>query len=243
MPKFFFEPDALRGDEITFSPEDSSHLARVLRVRPGEQLLACDGLGNDYRCIVRSVSASAVCAGVTERFTSQSESSVRTVLYQCVAKGDKMDTIIQKAVELGVSAVVPVLSQFCVVKLNAKEAAAKQARWQSIARQAAIQSERGMVPPVSLPVSLPQALAQMQECELSLMLYERETQTHFCDQFGENTRSIAFLIGPEGGFAEQEVQAGRSAGVIPVLFGRRILRTETIACCVLTVIQQRTGNL
>lgn len=243
VPKFFFDPDTLRAGEVTFSPADSAHLARVLRVRPGEQLLACDGQGNDYRCVVQTVSQEAVCARATDCFASQSESTVRTVLYQCVAKGDKMDSIVQKAVELGVSAVVPVLSQFCVVKLGPKEAAAKQARWQLIARQAAIQSERSVVPLISLPISLTQALAQMRECELALMLYGRETQVHFCDQIGANTRSVAFLIGPEGGFSEQEVQAARAAGVIPVLFGQRILRTETISCCVLAIIQERTGNL
>lgn len=239
MPRFFTQDIA--GDTARITGADAAHIARVLRMCPGEGLTVCDMAGTDAACEIVSVSPAEVLLRVCARTPTASEPSVHVTLYQCLPKADKMDLIVQKSVELGVRRIVPVLSERCVSRPDAQALSRKRERLQKIAFEAAKQSGRGLLPEVMPAVSLPQAVGKLAEMERGVLFYEKGGDAH--RGVWEGAGEIGICIGPEGGFADGEVALARTRGVRVCTLGPRILRTETAPLCVLSIIMYATGNL
>lgn len=248
MYHFFVEPSQVHSEEIEILGGDVNHISHVLRMKAGEEIVVSDGYGNEYGCRLCRFTDTAVYAAILEKRRVASELSSPITLFQCLPKGDKMELIVQKAVELGVSRIVPVASKRCVVKLDAKREANKRKRWQAVAESAAKQSGRAMIPTVQSAVGFSEALLQAKEQDVCLIPYEcaGELLEDGQDSAIERTRkilshiekgqSIGVFIGPEGGFEKEEVEAARKMGAQPVSLGRRILRTETAGLCILSVL-------
>lgn len=228
MPRFFAEPENINGNIITLYSDDAAHISRVLRGKAGDILTVCDGKGNDYTAEITSVSDKSVTLEIKETFVTKSEPSVRITLYQGLPKGDKIETIIQKCVELGVCGIVPVNTERCIVKIDKNKENKKMERWRKIAESAAKQSGRGIIPSVGQVVSFENALKEASSMDGAVIPYELEEKNglkSFLDGFkGE---SLAVFIGPEGGFSIDEIEKAVKSGVVPVTLGKRILRTET----------------
>lgn len=238
MPRFFHEVPS--GDSLVINGPDAQHIRRALRMQPGEHLTVCDGQGTDYACQITAFEGEGVRLSVLSQAPSSTEPSLAVTLYQGLPKGDKMDWILQKAVELGVTAVVPLATSRSVIRLDGKEEK-KRERWQRIAAEAAGQCGRGIVPRVESPLSFAQALPLLRK-DKTICFYEGGGQplSRLVDA-GEARLSI--VIGPEGGFAEEEIAALRSAGAAVATLGPRILRCETAPLAALTLLMHLTGNL
>lgn len=242
MSRFFVAPQDINGDFVRLGEGDSVHASRVLRMRPGDALTVCDGAGRDYECVVESLGPQ-VAARIISGSPCPAEPGVGVTVYQCLPKGDKMDTVIQKSVELGAAAVVPVMSKNCVVRLSPSDAAKKTARWQKIAKAAAEQSGRGIIPQVAEPVSFGDAVSMMEKAPRRLIFYENEKHMHLTSLLDGDVSSLSFIVGPEGGFDRSEIDFAIGRGLTSVSLGRRILRTESVALCVLSCVMFATGNL
>ena len=227
------------GDEnITIEGSDVNHIKNVLRMREGDTLLVSEN-GTSHLCEITSLSGDAAVVKITEEDYQNTELPVKIYLFQGLPKSDKMELIIQKAVELGVYEVVPVVTKRAVVKLDAKKEASKLKRWQAIAEGAAKQSGRMMVPKISEVKTFGEALQMAQELDVNIIPYE-------CARGMEGTRetfsgikpgmSVGIFIGPEGGFEESEVEKAQAFDVKPVTLGKRILRTETAGLTTLSIL-------
>ncbi|MCD8241246.1 MAG: 16S rRNA (uracil(1498)-N(3))-methyltransferase [Lachnospiraceae bacterium] len=240
MYHFFVEPAQVHEDYVEILGGDVNHMKNVLRMKAGEEIVVNDGLGAEYHCRVTSYTKEAARAAIIERLASNVELASNVVLYQCLPKGDKMELIIQKAVELEVTAIVPVSSARCVVKLDEAKARKKQERWQEIARSTAKQSGRSRIPRVEAVQSFSETLRRASELDVRLIPYEKEIssmeRTRGILSGIQRGQSVGVFIGPEGGFESEEVRAAMEAGVRPITLGRRILRTETAAISILSVL-------
>lgn len=239
MPKFFATKERIKDNEIILDEESSKHLIKVLRYKVGDKIDVCDGENTDYHCVIAS-SDNEIKLNIESSEKSKSEFPFEVILYQGIAKGEKMDNIIQKATELGVTKIVPVSTKNTVVKLDGKEDK-KIARWQKISLEAAKQSERGMIPTVESPMSFKEAIKKASE-SCSMICYGREdnyTLKNFFEdnKVGETTTSISFFIGPEGGFDPKEIEDAKALGIEPISLGDRILRTETASIAFLSMLQ------
>lgn len=242
MYHFFVEPEQIFKEYTEILGGDVNHIKNVLRMNIGEKISVSDGLGMEYLCEITQLDAQVVRAKILEKQKVNSELSSSLVLYQGLPKGDKMELIIQKAVELGVSRVVPVSFKRCVVKLDAKKAQAKQKRWQAIAESAAKQSGRQVIPIVDRVMTPKEALEDAKSLDIKLIPYEcardmKDTR-QILDEI-QRGQSVGIFIGPEGGFELSEVETAMEAGIRPITLGKRILRTETAALCVLSVLMFR----
>ena len=235
MRRFFAETTS---DNVIISGSDAHHITDVLRLRENDEILVCGGDGFD--CITRltSLSKDEVLGTVIERKPSLAEPPVKVRLFQGLPKGDKLEYIIQKTVEIGVTEIVPVESKRCIVKIPANKAGAKTERWNKIAEAAAKQSGRGLIPVVAMPVSFREAVKAFTDCDLAIVCYELESELSLKQVLSENmqVKTINVFIGPEGGIDDDEIAALKSAGAKAVTLGRRILRTETAPLTVLSNI-------
>lgn len=232
MSRFFLtDEDRIDGNKIILKGENFHHLARVLRARVGEDVEVCDGKGTDYFCKAESFDKESAILSVTKSAQSSAEEGPFITLYQCIAKGDKMEQIITRCTEMGVSRFVPVLSKFCVAR---PEGDKKIARWQKIALAAAKQSGRGLVPQIAPIISINEAIEQMAEAPLSFVCYEKETKKTAAEL--PLAKEISFLIGSEGGFSTEECALWESRGITSISLGKRILRTENAAAYILPVL-------
>lgn len=236
MPRFF-EP--VTGDTVQLSGETAAHITKSLRMQPGEQLTVCDN-GFDYICEILST-GDPVCCRVLSSAPNASEPDLSVTLYQCIPKGDKLELVIQKAVELGVSEIVPVLSERCVSRPDSRASGKKNIRYNKIALEACKQSGRGRVVRVQPMLSFSDAVKQIADYELKLFFYEGGGTP--LSKVIHPAHSCCLFIGPEGGFSPGEVQTAQNAGAIPVTLGRRILRTETAPLAALCGVMLLTGNL
>ncbi|MCX7710420.1 MAG: 16S rRNA (uracil(1498)-N(3))-methyltransferase [Clostridia bacterium] len=245
MPRFFVDKSNVRGDTIFITGEDVGHIKKVLRLRPGENIIICDGNGTDYLSEIQSIEQDKVIAGINAVEKNLSEPPIDIVLFQGLPKSDKMDFIIQKSVELGVNSIVPVSTERTVVKIDTKkDADHKVVRWQRIALEAAKQCNRGIVPKIEAPVTFEQALNAIKNFDISLIPYEKENQNKLNNTLQkQNLKRIAVFIGPEGGFSEKEIQRSKESGTIPVTLGPRILRTETAGIMVLSILMYALGDV
>ena len=233
MRRFFC--DNLTGTTATISGDDAHHIARVLRMKPGDALSLCDGAGGEYEAVITSINPDAVVCALGERRISTVESPVSITLFQCLPKTGKMETIVQKCTELGVFAVVPVVSARCVVIPN-KDFEKKRERYNRVALEAAKQSRRAVVPQVQSLVELKKV--DPRQFDLFLIAYEDESARTLKTALREagSVSSIALLIGPEGGLEPDEVRRLTANGAISVSLGKRILRTETAGMAMLAQI-------
>lgn len=239
MYHFFVMQDQIEGEWITVTGPDVNHIKNVLRMRPGEQVLISSREARDYLCEAEEITSEQVRFHILEEKAESTELPAQIYLYQGLPKGDKMELIIQKAVELGAYRVVPTSVRRTVVKLDAKKEEARVKRWNAIAESAAKQSKRSLIPEVSRILSFQEALEEVKDFDLKLIPYE-------CADGMERTRElletaaagmkIAVFIGPEGGFEEEEITLAKEYGVEPVTLGKRILRTETAGLCVLSAL-------
>lgn len=245
MPRFFTQDITEMGGCIT--GEDAKHISKVLRMKVGDELTVCDTKGRDYDCMIEEIGAGEVRLKVLSVAPSQSEPDVRVHLYQAMPKADKMETIIQKAVELGAASITPVMTRRCVSRPDAKSMDKKLVRYNRIALEAAKQCGRGVVPPVLPLLELPQALEQMQRTGCPILFYENATapakQVIAKARESGKELEIAVLIGAEGGFDEDEVALAREHGCHILSLGKRILRCETAPLAALTILMYETGNM
>lgn len=238
MPRFFLEH--IDGDTVTIHGNDGRHIRRSLRMRAGDALTVTDGK-QEYDCEILSFSDNDdVTLQVVETHPILSEPTVNVTLYQALPKGDKMEWIIQKAVELGVTTVVPVASARSIVKLDAAGAAKKRERWQKIAAEAAGQSGRGIIPTVELPISFTAAAKRMAE-ENTIVFYEGGGQP-LAALISPATTQVSIFIGPEGGIAPEELSALLDGGAHAATLGKRILRCETAPIAALSIVMALSGN-
>lgn len=246
MSRFFIDKDSISDEHIIITGEDVQHIRKVLRMRPGEKLIACDMNGTDFECEIESINEKNVEARILQRRESDTEAPVKVTLFQGVPKSDKMELIIQKCVELGVYSIVPVKTERTVVKFeNSKDEEKKQQRWQKIAVEAAKQCNRGRLPEVSKPVAFNEALMAAKGYDLVLVPYENEEQLGLKKVLKSNgdVKSIAVFIGPEGGFTEEEIAKSLDFGYLSVSLGKRILRTETAGLTVLSILMYELGDV
>lgn len=242
MFQFFVEPHQINIDDksVIIVGSDVNHIKNVLRMRIGEEIAVSNGVdGKEYRCGIASLEED--CVRCELRFIKEDavELPSKVYLFQGLPKADKMELIIQKAVELGVYQVIPVSMKRCVVKLDDKKAGAKIARWQGIAEAAAKQSKRGSIPQVRDVMSFKNAVRLAADMDVRLIPYELAEGMEKTKELIEKLQpgqSIAVFIGPEGGFEEAEIQEALAAGIEPITLGRRILRTETAGFTVLSWI-------
>lgn len=239
MYRFFVEEDQIGQREIVIAGGDVNHIRNVLRMKPGEQVTVSDGKGRDYDCRVREIYSDKVIADILEEKEAEGELPARIYLFQGLPKGDKMELIIQKAVELGAYQVIPVAARRAVVKLDKKKEEAKVRRWNGIAQSAAKQSGRGMIPQVTAVMSFKEALDYAAGFGVKIIPFEHARGMEKAREQMERIRpgtEVGVFIGPEGGFEDEEISLAESEGVVPISLGRRILRTETAGLMVLSVM-------
>lgn len=239
MPRFFVPP--FQGNTAVIRGQDAHHIARVLRMQVGDTLTLCDAHGTDYACEITELSDGEISLHVCDRVSSSTEPTTAVTLYQGLPKSEKMEWIIQKCVEIGVTRIVPVAMSRCVVKLGGADSEKKRSRWQKIATGAAEQSGRGIIPEIAAPLSFDAMLAALKE-EYAITFYEGGGVA-LSTLVGENTRRVSIVIGPEGGFSLEEIEKLRQNGAHIATLGKRILRCETAPLVALSVIMQLTGNL
>ena len=240
MYLFFVEPSQIQGNQIVITGGYVNHIRNVLRMKPGDEIAVKNGCDDkEYRCGIEEIKKDQIICRL--RFIREEglELPSRIYLFQGLPKGDKMELIIQKAVELGVYEIIPVASKRTVVKLDEKKAESKIARWQKIAEAAAKQSGRGVIPQVRNVMNFQEAVRYSKSAQVRMIPYELArdmTKTREVLERIKPGRDAAVFIGPEGGFDEEEVRTAKEEGVIPVTLGRRILRTETAGMAVLSII-------
>lgn len=239
MQHFFVTPDQVKENEIWIEGTDVNHIKNVLRMKQGEKLEISDGNNRKYLCSVAEFSADTVRAEIVEEYDLDTELPSRIYLFQGLPKSDKMDLIVQKAVELGAYEIIPVEMKRSVVKLDEKKAAKKVQRWNEIARSAAKQAGRGIVPEVSAVMKYKDALAFAAQLDICIIPYELASKMETTKQVIDRLKpgqSVGIFIGPEGGFETEEIELGRESGAETVTLGRRILRTETAGLAVLSIL-------
>lgn len=238
MYQFFVDSSQIQDKRVIITGGDVNHIKNVLRLKIGEEIAVKNGVdGKEYRCGIEEFTKDSVIC--TLRFIREEgvELPSKIYLFQGIPKADKMELIIQKAVELGVFEIIPVAVKRCVVKLDEKKAAAKVTRWQGIAEAAAKQCKRGIVPLVTEPMSMKEAVAYASNMDVKFIPYELAEDMGHTKKIIEAVQpgeSVAVFIGPEGGFEESEVAEALAAQIVPVTLGKRILRTETAGLTVLS---------
>lgn len=239
MQKLFVEN--ISDEKIILDGESARHIAKSLRMRVGDVICVTDGSGEDYGCQIEEITKDEVVLKVCYKQACESEPTCKVTIYQGVPKSTKLEDIIQKCVELGVTEIVPTLTKRCVSRPDDKSAGKKNQRYQKIALEAAQQSGRGIVPKIENMKTLKQALAE-DESEVKIVFFEGGGKK-LTDIIDKNTKSVSIFIGPEGGFEEAEVEQIESAGGVRATLGKRILRTQTAPVAGLTAIMLLTGNL
>ena len=239
MYQFFVEDAQVGEHTVTIEGSDVNHIKNVLRMKRGERVRISSTSGKNYFGEIAEFSSDMVLVVITQECAPDTELPSRIYLFQGLPKSDKMELIIQKAVELGACEIIPVAMKNCVVKLDEKKAAAKTARWQEIAKSAAKQSKRSVIPTVGRPVSYQEALAAAAELDVALIPYENErgmAATREAIEAIVPGQSIGILIGPEGGFSDGEIALARERDMQLISLGGRILRTETAGLATLSVL-------
>lgn len=241
MYRFFIDSEQLNNDIVYLSGEDYNHIHNVLRMKQGEEVLLCDGGDKEYLCTISAydMETERVLLDITDVFGNARELPSQITLFQGYPKGDKIETIIQKAVELGVYEIVPVMMKRCVVKLDDKKAHKKVERFNAISLSAAKQSKRGIVPEVKDVMTMKQALEYATDMDLILLPYENAEGMEYSKQVLANIQPgqrIGIFIGPEGGFEPREVDQIEQLGGKTISLGHRILRTETAGMTILSLL-------
>lgn len=240
MPRFF--TNEIDENNITLMGSDAVHVGRSLRMKPGEPLTVCCG-GIDYNCEISEITSDTVYLSLKEKVVCAAEPNIEVTLFQAVPKMDKLEYIIQKSVELGVSRIVPMLTRRCVSRPDERDFAKKLARLNKIAAEAAKQSGRGIIPQVTPIVSYKKALEMMKELDRNVLLYEEEGGVSFGEVDLTGAKTVGLVIGSEGGFDREEAEACTAVGAAQVWLGKRILRCETAPITALSILMFLTNNM
>ena len=242
MPRFFVSKENINEEEriISILGEDAFHIARSLRMAVGDSLTVCDGEGRDYDCTLTKIRDSEVNCEILNVIDCPAEPPYKATVYQALVKGERLDVAIQKSVEFGASAIVPFESSRCIVRMKGEKEGSKSQRRRRIAAEAAKQCGRGIVPEVTEPVSFSDMLAEAAKFDLAIFCYEKEGErmlgTTLESLRAEPPKSVAIVVGPEGGFSPEEAERAEEAGLSLLGLGKRILRTESAAAFVLACL-------
>lgn len=245
MPKFFVLPENITENSLVIDNEDVNHITRVLRLKEGDQIEVCDGHGYDYRAQITKIEKQQVFCNLLSKVSATTEPELKVTLFQALPKASKMEYIIQKTTELGISKIVPCNLSRCVARLDEKSASKKIERWQKIAEAAAKQCGRGKIPEIASLMEFKDAVAQMKQADLYFTPYECEEQNCLKPvlQSVKEPGTVSFMIGPEGGFDPAEINLIQENEILPVTLGKRILRTETAGEAVLAMIMYEIGDI
>ena len=238
MPRFFVPSKGFEGENVTVLGDDAFHMARSLRMAVGDTVTICDMHGKEHLCRLESLRDDVCHLTILSSKASETEPPVEITLYMGYPKGDKLELVIQKAVELGAASIVPFLSERCVKQPRADREEKQNARQRRIAEEAAKQCGRGRIPSVGMPISFSEVLNSISAYDLALFCYEGDGTTSLKQvlRAHSNAKRIAVIIGAEGGFSLAEAEAAIQAGCESVGLGKRILRCETAPLCVLSDI-------
>ena len=247
MRRFFVAPEAVQDDIVQFDAELARHMGKVLRLTAGEQVTVSTGDGTAYLVELTEFQKDAVTGRILERMENLQETAIEVVLFQGMPKGDKLELIIQKCTELGVSAVVPVETSRSVVHLDSGKAAKKLERWQKIAQEASQQSKRVQVPTVGPYYNWKQFLQHLSEQNGLTIVFWEDEQTQSLKAFlrsqAKKPQRINLVVGPEGGLSEEEVEQLRALGAVSASLGKRILRTETAGMAGISMVMYEFDEL
>lgn len=244
MNRFIVSLSDIQASQITIRDREAYHLKKVLRLAPGDKIQVADGQGNEYLAAIIKLEDSVICQ-IIEKIESVPEPEFKVALWQGIPKGEKMDFIIQKCTELGISRINPLYTKYTVVRLEPKKQKNREERWQRIAFEAAKQCGRAVVPSIGSILNWQDVLAAPKQDGLFLLFAETQKKPGLKQTLENNSgfKEIHLLVGPEGGFAEQEINTAQSSGWYPVSLGRRILRTETAGMAGLTMVLYQYGQL
>lgn len=244
MARFFVTEHAVSEGKITITGPDVKHISRVLRLEPGDALQVVVKEGAEYEAVITEITGQAVFCQVTSEKKDSTEPPIGVTLYQGLPKGDKMELIIQKGTEVGISRIVPVFCERTVVKLDDKKARDRQVRWQRIAEEAAKQCGRINIPKIELPVKFSSAVSETKESTFSIMPWEEYKSAGLKSTLEKASQThIEIFIGPEGGFSKSEAELAQSKGIHLVSLGPRIMRTETAGIVTAALVLYELGDL
>lgn len=257
MQRYFVPADQFDEQEVRITGEDARHISRVMRSRVGDQVIACNGQSLDVLVEITELAEGVVTASIVETLEQHGEPNLFVTIAQSLPKADKMESVIQKCTEIGASSFLPFLSERTVVQYDERKEVKRIQRWSKIAKEAAEQSHRSRIPLVESPVSWKQLLKQFADYDLICFCYEKEDGHQLRDVVQPFAQSLTadhhhasnqvtrvmIVVGPEGGFSEQEVAAAEASGAVATGLGRRILRTETAAMIALACIMYETGEM
>ncbi len=242
MQRFFFDDEKITDNKFTVTGDKHNHIVKVLRMSVGEYAVFCDGQGIDFECQLLSCDKQIAIFEVIKSYPNQTEPQIKITVFQCLPKGEKMDEMVKRSVQFGVYSIVPVLSKRCVSRPDSKTMQKKVDRLNKIALSSAMQSMRGIIPRVESAVDYKTALSMLKDYDNSYICYEDEKGFAINDaDLGGKT--LAIVVGPEGGIDESEIELAKEFGVKSISLGRRILRTEDAAPFAIPIILSRTNNL
>lgn len=245
MPKFFVTEEQINNSSITIKGQDVKHIKNVLRKKPGDQITICNAEQSlDYLCEITNIEDETISCNIVEKIENNVESNIKVTIFQGLPKADKMELVIQKSVELGVFDIIPIEMKRCVVKLNEKDKNKKIDRWQKISEVASKQSGRNIIPKINQIINIKEICNLYEEYDIVLVAYENEEKNTLKEELnkikaqiqGQDQIKIGVLIGPEGGIAPEEIELLNKIGAKIITLGKRILRTETVALNVLSII-------
>jgi len=257
MQRYFVDPVQITEQQVVLTGDDARHLGAVMRAKPGDAFIACDGQGRNVLAKIESIDREAIRANIVQVLPTSAEMTWRVTVAQSLPKGDKLETVIQKGTEAGAFAFQPFLSRRTVVQYDARKEAKRAERWRKIAKEAAEQSHRSIVPEVRSVCDWKKLLSGFSAYDLVLWCYEEEGRAgkglrRTLAEFrkgqggraaGDRLPSVLLVVGPEGGFAPEEAEAAAASGAVPIGLGGRILRTETAALYALACIAYESGEL
>lgn len=242
MSKFFIEKNQIKGEKVYLNKENANHIINVLRYKIGDEIEISAGDGYDYICEIEEIKNCEIVAKIIDCFGNNSEPKTKITLYQGLPKGEKMEMLIQKCVEIGVENIVPIYTERTIVKLSGKEDK-KIARWNKISEAAAKQSRRGKIPIVENIISFEKAIEICQENDLNIIPYEKEEENTIKNIIKSfEGEKIGVFIGPEGGFTEKEISLAIKNNLKPATLGKRILRTETAGMVATAILLYETED-
>lgn len=250
MPKFFVKEEQIKEDKIIIQGQDVNHIKKVLRAKIGDELQICNNKTKEnFLCDIENIENEEILCKIKEKVEEKAESNIEITIFQGLPKADKMEYIIQKSVELGVYDITPVEMKRCVVKLDEKDKNKKQLRWQKISEVAAKQCGRDIIPQINNIINIKNVCNLIEKYDIVLVAYENEKENTLKQQLKaiknqlqneekllNNKIKIGVVIGPEGGLEEQDVELLKENGAKVITLGNRILRTETVALNVLSII-------
>lgn len=245
MQRYFISSEQFGEHDVEITGDDARHLQQVLRVKQGQEVICSDGVSREALVQIHTIEQGRVIARIVEHLSMSNEPQAQVWIAQSLPKSDKLETVIQRCTEIGAVRFIPFTSERTIVQYNAQKTMRRMERWRKIAKEAAEQAHRNRIPSIEAPMRWQQVLDLVGQVQLALICYEQETAATFRSLLRKHLplNNILIIIGPEGGFTADEIEAAKQAGCHSVSLGRRILRTETAAMVALTCILYENGEL